>query len=152
MSVMQDRFVQKHTCNLHQRPATTTAESLGFRRADALLPPAHLLCCCTGSIAERALKVRADQPRGRACRLELIIHTEADQVGVEFGRNIGTDDWCERRIRQIDEQIFDPCRPVVGEGAFDTGARSPAGLVGALPIGRRVDDDIAEGNATGEVK
>jgi hypothetical protein len=41
---------------------------------------------------------------------------------------------------------------VIGEGAFDTAARGPAGLVGALPIGGGIDDDIAEGNAAGQVK
>ena len=41
---------------------------------------------------------------------------------------------------------------MIGEGALDASAGGPAGLVGALPIGGCVDDDVAEGDATGGVE
>lgn len=58
----------------------------------------------------------------------------------------------EGRILQVDEQILDACRPVIGEGALDAGARGPADLAGALPIRGGVNDDVTEGAAAGQVE
>lgn len=85
-------------------------------------------------------------------KLKLIIDAEANQAGVEFDVDIGADDRCERRILQVDEEILDSCRPVIGEGALDAGAAGPAGLVGALPIAGGVDDDVTESDAAGQVE
>jgi hypothetical protein len=109
------------------------------------------------SISENVLKPvplfdRSASGSANLQKLKLIIDAGADQVGVEFRRDIGAHNRRERRISQVDEEVFEPCRPVIGEGALNAAAYCPAGLISALPVIGCVDDDVAEGDATGDIE
>jgi hypothetical protein len=71
-------------------------------------------------------------PIGRDRLAEFVVETEPDDVGAEFDRV------ADRKAAlggvaggalEIDVKILDPRRPIVGEGRFDAGAGSPAGLI-----------------------
>jgi len=48
------------------------------------------------------------------------------KVGVEFDVDRQTHNGREGGILQINEQILEPCRPMISEGAFNAGACGPA--------------------------